>query len=444
MSDLGQGRDDRLVSAPYLTVIAVAFFSALGFASTLPLVAQYVSTELGRGDLEIGIAVGVFSFSAVAVRPFIGRLGDERGRRFLILGGCSATAVVLAAHALADTYEVLLLARILMGAVQGGFFVGTVTLVNDLAPEHRRGEAASYFSIAIYGGMAFGPLVGERVMERFNFDIAFLAAAASMGIAALISWFLPPSIPPPAPAGSRPEMTGRFMLDEPARKPPRIYPAAVWPGVILAMGIVTFPAMQGFMPKVMEENDLGEFGSVFLVYGVLVLVFRVAGRKLPDQLGTGPTAAIALVGASLGMLSMAVFVSRPGFYFGAVVLAVGGSFLYPALMIAAVEGVPANERARAMGTFTMFFELSGGVGAPILGLIAFLTNSTIAAFYGGAVFAAAGLPLLIVWRTGRSNVKAEESLAAGPAAADPATARRIPLSETSPDGVAQGIPSRPS
>ena len=403
---------DRIVSAPFLIVIAAALFSALSFSSTLPMVAVFVDEELGLGDLEIGIAIGVFSFSAVAARPFIGRLGDSHGRRFLILGGTGLTAIVLLLHIVADSYPALLVVRLLMGAVQGGFFVGTVTLVNDLAPEHRRGEAASYFSIAIYGGMAFGPWIGDLAVERLDFDGGFLVAAVLMFVAAAISWFLPPLVPVRSSRIENWSPPPRMNLaDLPPPKPKLIYGPAVWPGVILAMGIITFPAIQGFMPKIMNEQGLGKPGPILASYGILVLVLRLLGRKLPDQLGTAKTTAIALSGASLGMLLMALFVSRDGFYIGTAVLAIGGSFLYPALMIAAVEGVPPHERAQAMGTFTMFFELSGGVGAPILGMVAWAAGTTVAAFAAGAAFAALGLPLLLMWQLGPRRARAKVAAA---------------------------------
>ena len=375
---------------PHFGVLCLsALFSALGFSSVIPTVARFVATDLNGGDLEVGIALGVFSFSAVLARPWIGRLGDRKGRRLLIAGGSFVTAIVLAAHALADSYVVLLVARLVMGAVQGAFFVGTVTLTTDLAPEDRRGEAASYFSVAIYGGMAFGPWLGEWAVGRWGFDGGFLLGGLCMALAALVACWLPDFVGDQEPNALLNQDTGRR---------PLLYRSAIWPGVVMALGIMIFPALHGFMPKLMDERTLGDAGPIYALYGLLVLALRLICSRLPDALGTGKTAAIALMGSSVGMLVMGSFVSRSGMFVGAAILAIGGSLLYPALMVAAVDGVPANERAQAMSTFTMFFELSGGIGGPVLGVVAWLSGTTVAAFFGASILAAIGLPVLFTWK----------------------------------------------
>jgi len=389
-ADLGDDLSQPLLTPHFLVLCVSSLFSALGFSSVIPTVARFVATDLNGGDLQVGIALGVFSLSAVLTRPWIGRLGDRRGRRVLIAGGSFVTAVVLACHVFADSYGWLLVARLAMGAVQGAFFVGTVTLTTDLAPDHRRGEAASYFSVAIYGGMAFGPWLGEWVVGRWGFDGGFLVGALCMAIAAVVACWLPDFVGSNGPnIGSASDVERRRVL---------LYRTAIWPGIVLALGIMIFPALHGFMPKLMDERALGDAGPIYALYGLLVLALRLACSRLPDTLGTTKTAALALTGSAIGMLVMGSFVSRPGLFAGAAILAIGGSLLYPALMVAAVEGVPANERAQAMGTFTMFFELSGGIGGPVLGLVAWMSGTTVAAFFGASLIAAAGLPVLLVWK----------------------------------------------
>jgi len=381
--------DQRLLTPHFGVLCLSALFSALGFSSVIPTVARFVVSDLNGGDVEVGLALGVFSFSAVLARPWIGRLGDRRGRRLLVAGGSFVTAGVLAAHALVDSYFALLMARLLMGAVQGAFFVGTVTLTTDLAPEHRRGEAASYFSVAIYGGMAFGPWLGEWAVGRWGFDGGFVVGGLCMGLAAIVACWLPDFVRGQEVDSTEVQTSGTSSL---------LYRSAIWPGVVMALGIMTFPALHGFMPKLMDERVLGDVGPIYALYGLLVLVLRLLCSRLPDTLGTTRTAAIALMGSSIGMVVMGSFVTRPGMFVGAAILAIGGSLLFPALMVAAVDGVPANERAQATSTFTMFFELSGGIGGPVLGVVAWLSGTTVAAFYGAAVLAAMGLPVLLAWR----------------------------------------------
>ena len=207
-----QNSKEPLLTPHFGVLCLSALFSALGFSSVIPTVARFVATDLNGGDLEVGIALGVFSFSAVLARPWIGRLGDRKGRRLLIAGGSFVTAIVLAAHALADSYVVLLVARLVMGAVQGAFFVGTVTLTTDLAPEDRRGEAASYFSVAIYGGMAFGPWLGEWAVGRWGFDGGFLLGGLCMALAALVACWLPDFVGDQEPNALLNQDTGRRPL----------------------------------------------------------------------------------------------------------------------------------------------------------------------------------------------------------------------------------------
>ena len=444
------GEPSRLMSPAFLILNLSALLSAVSFSALLPLISRLVTEQTGGGDVAVGFAISVFAVTAIAARPAIGRLGDERGRRFLVVSGCFLTAVTIFGHVWADTYAVILIMRLLIGGFQGAFFVGSAAMVSDLAPEDRRGEALNWFSVSIYLGMALGPWMGEATkswgdsgLPLDGFDTAFVAAGVLMAAAAVVGLWLPSVVPgtaapsppvaadqangvPQQPLGSpqarlaqaaRPlvfEVVGRRERGSPqplaagenteqraktTSNAGRIfYRSALWPGTILAMGIIIFPALYGFLPKLATERDLGDIGPVFAVYGLLVLVLRVLGRKLPDTMGTKRTATLALIGASAGMAVMGTFVTPLGLYAGVVIMALGGSLLYPSLMLAAVDGVPPNERARAVSTFTMFFELSAGIGGPILGVTAWLVGATVGAFYASATLSAVGIVLLWIWQ----------------------------------------------
>ncbi len=70
----------------------------------LAVLPRYVDGELGLGDAAAGFAVGALSLAAMLVRPFGGRLADERTRRGVVAGGLAlctlggAALLLLPAH----------------------------------------------------------------------------------------------------------------------------------------------------------------------------------------------------------------------------------------------------------------------------------------------------------------------------------------------------------
>ena len=98
----------------------------------------------------------------------------------------------------------LVAVRILGGIGEAAFFVGAGTMITDLAPEERRGEAISYWSVAVYGGLAFGPALGEAVLSHDRFDRVWVVAAGLALVAALLGLFTTETARPwtPPPAGA--------------------------------------------------------------------------------------------------------------------------------------------------------------------------------------------------------------------------------------------------
>ena len=169
----------RLVTPVFLLVMlsTFAYFTAVGMITpTLPL---YVEGPLGGSNFGVGVTVGAFAITAVLLRPFVGRLSDKRGRRLLIIGGGLIVAISIAGYALAESLTTLLLMRLLTGVGEAGYYVGAASAINDIAPNERRGEALSYFSLALFGGLAIGPVAGETILHATNFNTVWMAAAAA-------------------------------------------------------------------------------------------------------------------------------------------------------------------------------------------------------------------------------------------------------------------------
>jgi MFS family permease len=136
---------------------------------------------------------------------------------------------------------------------------------------------------------------------------------------------------------------------------------------------------------------IDEAGPFFLVYGIIVLAVRILGARLPDRLGPVRASSYALAAIATGLGAVAGVSSAAGIWVGTVLLAVGMSLLFPALFTLAVNGAPAEERSHAVGTFSLFFDLSQGFGAPALGLAVTAFGTERAAFVVGSAVAVVGL-----------------------------------------------------
>src|SRR3954452_326297 len=183
--------DEQLLTPAFVRITgsALAYFIAIGI--TLPVLPVFVEDTLHGSGAAVGITVGAFAVSAALLRPLVGRIGDARGRRILVVGGAAIAGVSVLAYALADSLAVLVLMRLLTGVGEAAIFVGAATAVQDLSPPTRRGEATSYFSVAVYGGLAIGPLLGEGVRTQWGVHAAWYVSAAMCFVAVVVGLGMP-------------------------------------------------------------------------------------------------------------------------------------------------------------------------------------------------------------------------------------------------------------
>jgi MFS family permease len=372
-------RPARMLTPRFALVVAsgLAYFMALGML--LPVVPLYVEHRLHGGSVDVGIAVGALFVGAVLLRPYAGRIGDRTGRRVLIIGGAAVVGTSVFLYGSVASLPFLVAARLLTGVGEAAFFVGAATMITDLAPSDRRGEAISYWSVAVYGGLAFGPALGEAVNDAGGFATVWVVSGALALLAAALGTLTREAPHPDGPAA------GGAVVNR----------AAVRPGSVLFLGLIALAAFTAFVPLYARQVGLHGSEGIFLLYGGLVLVVRVFGARLPDRLGPRWAGVLALSGGALGMAVIAAWESIAGLLLGTVLFAAGMSLQYPALLLLALSGAPESERGSVVGTFSSFFDLSQGLGSLMVGGIAALAAYR-GAFAAGALCSLLGLVALRV------------------------------------------------
>ncbi|MEX2555915.1 MAG: MFS transporter [Actinomycetota bacterium] len=373
-----RARRKTLVTRPFLLVLlsTLGYFLCVGML--LPVVPRFVEGPLGGSDVAVGVTAGIFSLTAVLMRPFVGPPRDPPARRPLIVGGSAIVAASVLAYHLADSIAVLLVFRLIAGVGEAMFFVGAASAINDLAPEERRGEAVSYFTLSLYAGISFGPILGETLLDGSRFGLVWSLAAAFGFVASLLAL----RVRDARPEGAATAASARL-----------VHPAALLPGLVLASTVWAFAAFSSFVS--LYALELGMDGSrfVFFTYSFTILLIRFFGARIPDALGPKRAATIATTTVAAGMIVMSAWGSPAGLYVGAFVFGIGQAFGFPALMTLAVRGAPASERGAVVGTYSAFFDLAFGLGAISLGPVAH-TIGYRGTFAVSAAVSAAGFLLL--------------------------------------------------
>lgn len=365
------------------------YFLSLGVMN--PVLPRFIEGPLGSTDIGVGIGVGSFTVTALLLRPWSGRFGDKRGRQVPIAIGALIHAAAVAGFLLATSLVHVVLLRLATGVAEALFFVGVATAAQDMAPDHRRGEAASLFSLSLFVALAVGPLIGEPVLDRFGYDAVWAVAAGAAGFGFLMALSIPDT-----------------RVDQGEVRPgPLVHPASLRPGFILGCAIWGLSAFSAFVPLYALQVGLSGARLVLLANAVVILLFRSIGARIPDQLGPLRTSRFALFCTPAGLAVMGLWESVPGLFVGAIILAVGQALAFPALMTIAVNSAPATERGSVMGTFTAFFDLSFGIGAIALGAVAHAAGYN-AAFLAAMAVASVGFAT-IMFAPPKVKISAEPS-----------------------------------
>ena len=371
-------RPDRVVTAPFVLAVVAELGVCLTIGMLLATLPLYAEGPLGTGAFGAGLAVGALGLTAIPAQPIAGRIGDVRGRRILVIAGALVVAGSVAAYTLASSIALLVALRLVTGIGEAFVLVAGATIVTDLAPEGRRGEAISLYSLGLWGGLALGPFLGELVLGADRYDAVWLTAAGSALVAAACGFALPETRP--ATAASE--------------RPPRlVHPAALRPGLVLVASVFGFAGFSAFVALYARDLGLDGAGAAFLVFSATVVAIRILGRRIPDRLGAKRASGTALAFLALGLATIGLWNQPAGLYVGTVVFASGQALAFPALLMLAVAGTPVAERSSVVGTFTACADIGFALGALGLGAVAAIGGYE-SVFLVGALSSLAGAFLL--------------------------------------------------
>lgn len=397
MSEL---KSERLLTGKFVLLLAAAFGVFLANGIITPVLPVFVKDDLGGGDVAVGVVVAVQAISAIAIRPWLTPKFNEWGVKPILIGSIVASGVSFALSGFAPNVFSLIILRLIFGAGMAALFIGALTAVTSLVSPVRSGEAISLFSVAPYLSMGIGPLIGQAVFQAFGYIPTFVAAGA-VALTGVIPMLFYKEVPIQALPDAEEATLKRF------------YGPAVWPGVVIALGIVGMLSFGAFMPLFALEIPGLEVQFTFLVLSVVVLLMRTLGSRLPDRMGPKKTGIFATTALIIGMAGLATTMGPYWAYLAIVPFAIGQALQYPGLLSLTLDGISERDRPVAISTFTLFFDLSQGFGGLVVGVIAAIGGyrsvfaaSAAAAFIGLMMLLAIVIPRYEAGREARTTVTA--------------------------------------
>jgi MFS family permease len=337
--------EPRLFSRDFLLVLVLQL--AFGFAfSIFFLLPKYVVTELGGGPSQVGYVGAIAVVMAVLASPLAGRLLDRGPRRPLILAGTAfSTLASFAFLGVSELGPYLYAVRALQGLSATLFFVATGTLVADLAPPARLGQALGLWGSASLIMNAAATLVAERIAHAYGWPSVFATAGVVNFVGLLLALSLRERARKVEPAAML--ATAGAIIRE--RLP------ALWAGVA---GGAAFGVMFTFAPPF--ALSLGEIhvSPLFTGYTVSALSIRLLFGNLADRIGRARVAAAALAFYTLVVASTAALATGWLFVLGLGFGLAHGAY-YPSVNALALENASHRQRGTISGYFNAAF--NGGV-----------------------------------------------------------------------------------
>ena len=381
-----------------LLVFMIMFLDVIGIAIIMPVLPTFLreltGDDISRAAVDGGWLLLVYSGMQFLFAPLVGNLSDRFGRRPVLLASVFTFAVDNLICALATSYAMLFVGRVLAG-ISGASFGTAAAYIADVSDDGNRARNFGLMGIAFGTGFALGPVLGGLLGE-FGPRVPFFGAAALAFLNFVAAWFLlPESL---APGNRR-----RFELSRAnplgALMQMRKYTGVLWIGLVFFcywLAHAVYPSIWSFVSAYRygwSEGQIGLSLGIFGVGGAIVMAF-VLPRVVP-KLGEYRTAVLGLFFSVLGLVGYAS-AWQGWMVYTVIAMTALEALADPPLRSIASARVPPSAQGELQGALTSVSSITTIIGPLIFTQVfSHFTGPSAPAVFAGAPFALAAVILFI-------------------------------------------------
>jgi MFS family permease len=314
--------------------------------------------NFGITESALGFIVGIGFFTSFIGQVSIAPLADRGRARRLIILGLSLEIIGCAGMAFGETFEVLLISRIIMGFGAGSALPALRRVIIVADPENFGRNLGRVLSFEI-AGFAAGPVFSVVLTAPFGIPGPFIFLAAMISLFVIVISRI--AVPE---ASKENQPTERFAIDLLKN---RTITSGILIGVSLFFMIGVFDSLWVLMMDDLEAAQwMANVGvSVFVLPMILLGPF---GGKFVQRVGPYRAGGLGMI---LGALFMAGYGLMPTPALMMVVFffhSINDGFFVPGAGVAVGTSAPLERQAGAQGLLGGMETLAGGVAASFAGV----------------------------------------------------------------------------
>ncbi|MBR6230993.1 MAG: MFS transporter [Lachnospiraceae bacterium] len=342
----------KLWNRNFIMIIIInflVFMNHVMILSTFPFYIDY----LGGSETLAGIAVTLFSFVAVVMRPVIGWLLNNGLRRKILLAGLVGMALMPIGYLLLSVIYLAFICRMLHGASFATSNTTASTIATDMVPKSRFAEGMGMFGLSTALATATAPALGILLMDKMGFTALFVISFGCAGISILLLALM---------------KTPKINVEkEPLRLRSLINKDAIPASLTALVYLFSYGALENFVAKYAAEYSLPSGGLFFAIMAGMVLFSRLTLGKVIDTHGEGIFVYCGNAAMLAALVLLGTSATLPAFVISAVLAGLGFGSLEPALQSMAVAIAPPQSRGSANSTFLCAYDIGIGIGGGIAG-----------------------------------------------------------------------------
>ena len=258
-------------------------------------------------------------------------------------------------YAISAAVALALVCRMLQGAALAFSNTSTATIASDALPQSRFAEGMGYFGMATALATSVAPAL-SLLLIKISYTLMFIVTALFMALAIILFLVMKTHA---APVKEKQPLSLKGLINKDA------IPASV----ICLVFLLTWGALENFLSKYANDENLPSGGVFFLITAVMLVIVRFALGSLADKKGEGIFVYSCNAAMFVAFLLLAIFPNAITFYISAVLAGYAFGGIEPALQSMAVHISPPEERGSANSTFLCAYDIGLGCGGGIAGVL---------------------------------------------------------------------------